>query len=101
MRVRIFKPARTAMQSGRGKTRDWVLEFEPVDASVPDPLIGWTGSSDTNRQVRLRFHSEEEAVAYAKRHGYDYTVVKPRERKLQRKSYAANFAYGRIQPWTH
>ncbi len=101
MRVRIFKPAKTAMQSGRGKTRNWVIEFEPSDASTPDPLIGWVGSADTRRQVRLRFPSEEEAVAYAERHGWDYTVLKPRERRARPKSYASNFAYGRSQPWTH
>ena len=101
MRVRIFKPAKTAMQSGRGKTLAWVVESEPSDASRPDPLIGWNGSSDTARQVRLTFASREEAVAYAERHGYAYTVLEPQERTIRPKSYSANFAYGRSQPWTH
>lgn len=100
-RVRIFKPAKTAMQSGRGKVREWVLEFEPTDASTPDPLIGWNGSADTDRQVRLTFDSEQSAVAYATRRGFEYTVSRPRERKIRPKSYAANFAHGRSQPWTH
>jgi hypothetical protein len=101
MRVRIFKPAKTAMQSGRGKTRNWVLEFEPTDASRPDPLMGWNGSADTERQVRLRFASAEEAVAYAERRGYEYSVAQPRERRIRPKAYADNFAFGRAQPWTH
>ncbi len=101
MRVRIFRPAKTAMQSGWGKSGSWVLEFEPADASRPDPLMGWNGSSDTRRQVRLSFPTCEEAVSYAERHGYDYTVTKPQERKIRPKAYADNFAHDRTQPWTH
>ena len=101
MEVRIFKPAKTAMQSGRAKTKDWVMEFEPADASTPDPLMGWQGSSDTRRQVHLHFHSEEDAVAHAKKHGYSYTVQRPKERRIKPKAYADNFAYGRKFPWTH
>ncbi len=101
MRVRIFKPAKTAMQSGRAKTRNWLLEFEPADSALPDPLIGWCGSSDTNRQVRLRFAAEADAVAYAERRGWSYTLGTERKRRIRPKSYADNFAYGRPQPWTH
>jgi hypothetical protein len=101
MRVRIFRPSKTAMQSGRAKTRNWVLEFEPQDAPTPDPLMGWNGSSDTDRQVRLSFDTLDEAVSYADRNGYDYSVVAPKERKFRPKTYAENFAYGRKQPWTH
>ncbi|MEQ8604185.1 MAG: ETC complex I subunit [Marivibrio sp.] len=101
MEVRIYKPAKTAMQSGRAKTKDWVLEFEPADGGRPDPLMGWSGSRDTRKQVKLRFHSEEEAIAYAQKHGYTYTVEKPKARTIRPKSYAANFAYDRVRPWTH
>ena len=99
--VRIFQPAKTAMQSGRAKTKDWVMEFEPADASVPDPLIGWVGSRDTRKQVRLRFHTEEDAVAYAQKHGYTYSVQRPKQRRIKPKAYADNFAFKRPQPWTH
>ena len=101
MRVRIYRPAKTAMQSGRGKTDDWLLEFEPEDAVTPDPLMGWSGSADTGRQVRLRFATAEDAVAYAERHGHEYSVAAPKERKFRPKNYAENFSHGRRQPWTH
>lgn len=101
MEVRIYKPAKTAMQSGRAKTKDWVLEFEPADGGRPDPLMGWSGSRDTRKQVKLRFHSEEEAIAYARKHGYTYTVEKPKTRTIRPKSYAANFSSDRMRPWTH
>ncbi len=67
MTARIFKPARTAMQSGTAKTREWVLEFEPEPKTV-EPLMGWTSSADTQQQVRLRFATREEAVAYCEKH---------------------------------
>ncbi len=101
MRVRIFRPAKTAMQSGRAKIQNWILEFEPTDPVRPDPLIGWNGSGDTDRQVRLRFASAEDAVAYAERHGYEYSLTRPKERRVRSKTYSDNFAYHRLQPWTH
>ena len=101
MEVRIFKPAKTAMQSGRGRTKDWVLEFEPSDAGRPDPLMGWVGSADTRKQVRLSFDSEAEAVAYARKHGHSFTVEKPKRRRIRPKAYADNFAFNRRRPWTH
>jgi len=99
--VRIFRPAKTAMQSGRAKTQEWVMEFEPKDAARPDPLIGWAGSADTRKQVRLTFETMEEAVVHAKRNGYVYTVQQPKERRLKPKAYADNFAPNRPMPWTH
>ena len=101
MRARIYRPAKTAMQSGRAKTGAWVLEFEPEDAVTPDPLMGWCGSADTGRQVRLRFASAEEAVAYAERNGHEYTVAAPKERRIHPKNYSENFAHNRRQSWTH
>jgi len=101
MHVRIYRPAKTAMQSGQGNTRQWTLEFEPSAAVRPDPLMGWASSPDTRRQVKLHFISEDEAVAHARDNGYTYTVVKRNERKVMPKSYADNFAYSRLEPWTH
>ncbi len=101
MEVRIYKPGKTAMQSGRAKTKDWVLEFEPTDASRPDPLMGWVGSADTRKQVKLSFDTQDEAIAYATRNGYSYTIENPRERRIKPKSYSDNFAYSRRRPWTH
>jgi hypothetical protein len=101
MTARIFKPARTAMQSGEARTKEWVLEFAPASPRSADPLMGWTSSRDTQTQVRLEFDSKEEAIAYATREGLAYTVVDPKPRKPIRKSYADNFRYGRIGNWTH
>ncbi len=92
-KVRIYKPAKTAMQSGRSNTEKWVLEFEPSDALRSDPLMGWSGSHDTRRQLKMRFPSKEDAVAYAKRRGLTYRVQDPRERVVKPKAYADNFAY--------
>ena len=89
------------MQSGRGNTRRWVLEFESAARREPDPLMGWTSSGDTRRQLRLFFDTREEAVAHAERNGLDYTVEEPRGRQVRPKSYADNFRYDRIGRWTH
>lgn len=101
MTARIFKPAKTAMQSGEARTKDWVLQFDPASGSERDPLMGWTSSSDTQAQVHLEFESKDEAVAYATRNGLAYTVIEPKPRHVIRKSYADNFKFGRIGSWTH
>ncbi|MDO9125573.1 ETC complex I subunit [Parvibaculum sp.] len=100
-RARIYKPAKTAMQSGRAKTKKWVLEFEPGSARHVEPLMGWTSSRDTNAQVLLRFDSKEEAVAYADKHGIEYQIFEPKGRRRTIKSYADNFKFGRQGLWTH
>ena len=101
MTARIFQPSKTAMQSGRARTKEWVLEYEPAAAREIDPLMGWTSSTDTQRQVRLKFESKEAAIAYAERNGLDYSVSEPSSPKPSKKSYADNFKYGRIGSWTH
>jgi hypothetical protein len=101
MLARIYRPAKTAMQSGRGKTNDWVLEFEPASARRSDPLMGWTQSSDMDGQVRLSFDTQEEAVRYAQTHGLAFQVVDPKPAKRIIKAYSDNFAFGRKVPWTH
>ena len=101
MLARIFRPAKSAMQSGMAKTKDWVLEFEPNSARSTDPLMGWTSSSDMNGQVRLQFDSQELAVAYAQAHGIPFQVIEPKERARIIKAYADNFSATRKEPWTH
>lgn len=101
MLARIYRPAKNAMQSGRAGTHEWVLEFEPTAPQAPEPLMGWTSSADPGQQVRLEFDSKEAAIAYAERNGIPYTVVEPKVRKHQPKSYADNFRFGRIGRWTH
>ena len=101
MAARIYKPARTAMQSGQANTKEWILEFEPETARQVEPLMGWTASADMKQQLRLRFDTKEEAIAYAEREGIPFRVYEPEPRKMIRKSYADNFKYGRIGRWTH
>jgi len=103
MRARIYRPARNAMTSGMAKTRKWVLEYAPASAREVDPLMGWTSSSDTQSQVRLRFDSKEEALDYAKDHGIEVQVQDPKTRKLNLRAggYGENFAPNRRAPWTH
>ena len=103
MLARIYRPAKTAMQSGKAKSRDWRLEFEPASARTIDPLMGWTGSGDMNRQVRLRFDTAEEAIAYAEANGIPFqrTDPKPRKANIRAQGYGDNFQSGRRQAWTH
>ncbi|MAC78296.1 MAG: ETC complex I subunit [Rhodobacteraceae bacterium] len=103
MRARIFQPARTAMSSGLAKTREWVLEYEPASAREIDPLMGWTSSDDTQKQVRLRFETREEALDYARDNGIDVEVMEPHKRKpnIRPRGYGENFATDRRGAWTH
>jgi ETC complex I subunit conserved region len=89
--VRIYRPSKTAMQSGMRKTREWVVEFEPEAPPIVDPLMGWIGSADTQPQVQLRFDSRDEAIAYAARNGLTYRVIEPHQPIVRPKSYAENF----------
>jgi ETC complex I subunit conserved region len=95
--ARIYRPAKTAMQSGRALTREWVLEFEQGSQRRPDPLMGWSSAQDTLNQIKLRFDTLDEAKAYAEKHDLDYAIVEPQERRLKPKSYADNFRYDRVR----
>ena len=101
MKARIYQPAKTAMQSGRGKTQNWVLEFEPTRRQQLDPLMGWPGAGDTMSQVRLKFDTRDDAIAHAKRLELDFVVQEPKERQIKPKAYADNFAVNRKNPWSH
>ena len=101
MLARIYRPAKNAMQSGKAKTKDWLLEFEPASARRSDPLMGWTQTTDMNGQVRLSFDTSDEAVAYAEAHGIAFQLSDPKPAKRIIKAYADNFAFGRKVPWTH
>jgi hypothetical protein len=101
MKARIYKPARTAMQSGNANTKDWVLDYEPEQPREIEPLMGWTSSGDMRSQVRLRFDNLEEAIAYCQRHGIAYQVSEPTQSARRTISYAENFSFKRREPWTH
>ena len=89
-KARIYIPAKTAMQSGRGKTKKWILEFITKDTSI-NPLMGWESSTDTLEEVVLRFSSKEKAIEYAESNDISYKVIEPKKKEFVIKSYADNF----------
>lgn len=103
MRARIYRPARTAMSSGTAKTKQWVLEYAQASSREVDPLMGWTSSSDTQSQVKLRFDSKEAAIDYAEANGIAFTVQEPKSRQanIRMGGYGENFATNRRGAWTH
>ncbi|MEM9524511.1 MAG: ETC complex I subunit [Pseudomonadota bacterium] len=103
MRARIYQPAKTAMQAGRARTKEWILEFAPASARGIDPLMGWTSSTDTQSQVKLRFDTKQAALDYARDHGIDSVLMQSHERKpnIRDHGYAENFNVHRRGSWTH
>ena len=102
MMARIYRPARGATQSGHGRTKAWILEFERSVAREIEPLMGWTSSNETATQVRLPFDTKEEAVAFADKLGIEYRVDEPKPDAERRGlSYSDNFKSTRTGMWTH
>ena len=101
MPARIYKPAKSATQSGLARTKQWLLVFEQDKPREIEPLMGWTSSGDTRQQLRLWFDTNEEAIAYAEREGVAYRVEEPQEVKRRMASYSDNFKFNRVGPWTH
>lgn len=101
MLARIYRPAKNAMQSGKGSLKRWVLEFEPSAAMKPDLLMGWSSSTDPNGQVRLFFAERDQAIAFARAHNIPHQVIEPRPMKRVIKAYGDNFAFTRKEPWSH
>lgn len=93
MRVRIYKPNKSVTQSGRAGTGQWILEYETETRREPGFLMGWTTSGDTLNQVRLKFDTKDDAVAFAKKEGWDYSVSKAHERRVLPRNYTDNFKY--------
>jgi len=91
MKAKIYKPSKTAMQSGRSKYNKWVLKFSDKKNQLKDTMMGWNGGSSTVSQIELKFSSKEEAVSYAKKNSIDYEILETSERKVINKSYADNF----------
>ena len=89
-KAKIYIPAKTAMQSGRGKLKNWVLEFITKDPSI-NPLMGWETSTDTLEEVILKFPSKEKAIEYAKKNNINFEVMEPKKSNFIIKSYADNF----------
>ena len=89
-KARIYKPAKTAMQSAEGNTRNWLLEFDTLNTGI-NPLMGWVSSKDTMSEVKLEFLTKEQAINYAKKNNIDYYIIEPQKRKIIKKSYSDNF----------
>ena len=101
MVARIYRPAKTAMQSGKSNAQSWVLSYEPQSPKRVEPLMGYTSSTDMLAQIELKFATKELAVDYAERNGIDFRVSEPHESKRKRVSYSENFGYNRKISWTH
>lgn len=93
--AKIYQPAKNAMQSGRAKTKQWRLEYEPVAKGAPEALMGWNTMPDTRAQLQLSFASKDEAVAYAQAKGLHFEVIEPHKSATRAEPYAANFAFGK------
>ena len=101
MRARIYQPTKNAMQSGKSRTKCWLLEYETEQAQRIDPLMGWTGSNDMLQQLQLSFDTRDEAIAYAQKNGIAYQVFEPHRPAAKAKAYADNFRNDRKTPWSH
>ena len=89
-KAKIYKPTRTAMQSGEGNTKNWLLEFDTQDTGI-NPLMGWETSKDIMSEVKLEFSTKEQAINYANKNNIDYYIIEPQKRKMIKKSYSDNF----------
>jgi hypothetical protein len=99
MRVRIYQPAKTAMQSGRAATKEWLIEPELTSSRVPEPLMGWVSANDTLIELngKLQFANVEEAQAFAEKQGWDYAIAYPKKRRVVPRNYLDNFRWIRPQ----
>jgi len=89
-KAKIYKPTKTAMQSGMKNTKNWLLKFDTQNTGV-DPLMGWENSKDTMSEIKLKFSTKEQAISYAKKNNIEYYLVQPKKRKIVKKSYSDNF----------
>jgi len=89
-KAKIYKPSKTAMQSGKRNSKRWILEFDTSDNEI-EPLMGWESSKDTMSEVKLEFNTKEEAINYVKKNNIKYYVVEPETSKIIIKSYSDNF----------
>ena len=95
MTIKIYKPSKTAMQSGKGKTKKWLAEYISDTDKEKDSLMGWNSSSDTNSQIKIFFETKEQAILWAKKNNYQYFVDEPKFKNIKPKSYSSNFDFKR------
>ena len=101
MTIKIYKPTKTSMQSGFGKTKQWLAEYISDSPKVKDSLMGWNSSLDTKSQIKIFFETKEQAINWAKQNKYQYFVQESQSRNIKPKNYASNFDINRKEPWTH
>ncbi len=101
MTIKIYKPSKTAMQSGNGKTKKWLAEFISDLDTEKDMLMGWNSSIDTKSQIKIFFETKDQAILWAQNNNYQFFVEEPKKRKINIKSYASNFDINKKEPWTH
>ena len=101
MSAKIYRPAKTAMQSGKAKSHIWHLEYDPEVPRTIDPVMGYTSSADMKSQIHMTFATVEEAVTYAEKHDIVYRVIEPKDAKRRKVAYSDNFRFDRKVPWTH
>ncbi|WP_273760141.1 ETC complex I subunit [Bartonella sp. ML70XJBT.G] len=101
MIARIYSPAKTAMQSGKRNTGFWILQYEPSQAKMLEPLMGYTATADVSSQIKIHFKSKEEAIAFADKNAIPYRVERAHRSIRRVVSYSDNFRSDRQQPWTH
>ena len=101
MTIKIYKPSKTAMQSGIGKTKKWLAEYISNEETSKDSLMGWNSSNDTKTQIKMFFDTKDKAIDWAKKNNYQFIVEEPKIRKIKKKSYASNFDINKIESWTH
>ena len=101
MTIKIYKPAKTAMQSGLGKTKKWLAEYISDVDNIKDSLMGWNSSLDTQSQIKVFFDTKEQAIDWAKKNNFQFYVEQPKNKIIKPKSYASNFDINRKEPWTH
>ena len=89
-KAKIFKPSKTAMQSGLAKSDKWIIEYITDEPGI-NPLMGWESSTDTMSELKLEFTSKDNAIEYAKKNKIDYELIEPKSRKINKKTYADNF----------
>ena len=94
--ARLYRPSKTAMQSGKAKTKAWILEYNPTTPLFTNPVTGWTGSSDTPQQLRLSFQTLDAALDYVQKNQIDVTVSPSHDCKTTPKSYSDNFRYDKV-----
>ena len=97
MKAKIYQPAKNAMQSGSANVQHWIVEYEPEEAKKVDTLMGWVGSGDMRGQLRLKFETKDEAIAYAERNALSYNIAEPNIRRVIPKSYSDNFKYTKVE----